>query len=149
MKLRPRIVLAMTAIAIAAVAVTISMARPGCTSVSGADELVITGHLLDKGTAKTFCYRDEAGKNLRFVLARGADGKVRSVMDACEQCYRYHKGFNYRDGYLICRQCGNRYKVDDILRGQASCVPVALPSREENGQIIVRTADLRKNGYLF
>jgi uncharacterized membrane protein len=149
MKLRPRTVLAVAAIATIAIAATISMAKPGCTSISGGDELVIAGHLLDKGTAKTFCYRDQAGKNLRFVLARGTDGKVRSVMDACAQCYPYHKGFTYSNGYLICRQCGNRYKVDNVLSGEASCVPVALPSREGGGKIIVRTADLKKNGYLF
>ena len=149
MKLRPRTIVAMTAIAAVAVAVTISMARPGCTSVTGGDELVIAGHLLDKGTAKTFCYRDEAGKNLRFVLARGSDGKVRSVMDACQQCYSYHKGFAYEDGYLVCRLCGNRYPIDDILKGKASCVPVAIPNTEAGDRITIRTADLKKNGWLF
>jgi len=149
MKIRVRTLIACAAIAAGALAMTISMAKPACTSVAGKDELVIAGHLLDRGTAKTFCYRDEAGKQLRFVLARGTDGKVRSVMDACSQCYCYHKGFAYSNGYLICRQCGNRYKVDEVLTGKASCLPVALPNKEAGGKIVVRTADLKKNGYLF
>jgi uncharacterized membrane protein len=149
MKVRLRTVLAIGAVGIAALAMTISMAKPGCTAVEGKDALVISGHLLDKGTAKTFCYRDEAGKNLRFVLARGTDGKVRSVMDACSQCYSFHKGFTYSDGYLICRLCGNRYPVNHILTGKASCVPVAVPSDEADGKVVIRTADLKKNGWLF
>jgi uncharacterized membrane protein len=149
MKLRLRTLLAIGAVAIAAAAMTISMAKPGCTSVDGKDALVISGRLLDKGTAKTFCYRDEAGKNLRFVLARGTDGKVRSVMDACSQCFTYHKGFTYSDGYLICRLCGNRYPVNHILTGKASCVPVAVPSNEADGKVTIQTADLKKNGWLF
>ena len=149
MKVRLRTVLAMAAIAGVAFAMTISMAKPGCTSVEGKDALIISGRLIDRGTAKTFCYRDEAGKNLRFVLARGSDGKVRSVMDACSQCYSYHKGFAYSDGYLICRLCGNRYPVDHILRGKASCVPIAVPSNEADGNVNIRTADLKKNGWLF
>ena len=128
---------------------TISMAKPGCTAVEGKDALVISGHLLDPGTAKTFCYRDEAGKKLRFVLARGTDGKVRSVMDACSQCYTYHKGFTYSDGYLICRLCGNRYPINHILQGKASCVPIAVPSTETNGKVTIRTADLKKMEWLF
>jgi uncharacterized membrane protein len=148
-KVRIRTLVAMAAVSAAALAMTISMAKPACTSVEGKDALVIAGRLLDKGTAKTFCYRDEAGKNLRFVLARGSDGKIRSVMDACAQCYSYHKGFAYSDGYLICRLCGNRYPIDHILSGKASCVPVSLPSSEANGKVTIRTADLEKNGWLF
>jgi uncharacterized membrane protein len=149
MKVRVRTVFSIAAVGAVAIAITISMAKPGCTSVDGKDSLVIAGHLLDAGTAKTFCYRDDAGKNLRFVLARGTDGKVRSVMDACSQCYTYHKGFTYSDGYLICRLCGNRYPINHILTGKASCVPVAVPSYEADGQVTIRTADLKKNGWLF
>ena len=139
----------MVAVGAAALVISISMARPACTSVEGKDALVISGRLVDKGTARTFCYRDEAGKNLRFVLARGTDGKLRSVMDACSQCYSYHKGFAYSDGYLICRLCGNRYPIDHILSGKASCVPIAVPSREAGDKVTIRTADLEKNGWLF
>ncbi len=149
MKIRLRTLIGIGVVAVAAVAMTISMAKPGCTSVEGKDQLVISGHLLDKGTAKTFCYRDDAGKKLRFVLARGTDGKVRSVMDACSQCYTYHKGFSYSDGYLICRLCGNRYPVNHILTGKASCLPMAVPSQETDGKITILTADLKKLRWLF
>ncbi|HXN86516.1 MAG TPA: Fe-S-containing protein [Candidatus Binataceae bacterium] len=128
---------------------TISMAQPGCTSVTGKNELVISGKTLKAGHPGIFCYRDDAGRQLRFVLARGDDGKVRSVMDACAQCYNFHKGFTYSDGYLICRLCGNRYPIDHMTSGKASCVPVALPSTENNGRIIIRTADLTKRAWLF
>lgn len=149
MKVRARTLVAMGVVAAGALAMTISMAKPACTAVDGKDQLIISGHLLDRGAAKTFCYRDEAGKKLRFVLARGTDGQVRSVMDACSQCYAYHKGFTYSDGYLICRLCGNRYPINHILQGKASCVPIAVPSTETNGNVTIRTADLKKMEWLF
>jgi uncharacterized membrane protein len=146
----PRIrILVAAAVATVAIAATISLAKPGCTAVGGKDSLEISGHSLDKGSAKVFCYRDEAGRNLRFVLARGTDGKVRSVMDACAQCYNFHKGFKFSDGWLICRLCGNRYPINHILTGKASCVPVAVPSTETNGRVTIQTADLSKFGWLF
>src|ERR1039457_4024809 len=146
---RARTLIASAVIGAVAIAVTISMAPPGCTSVSGKTELVISGKTLKIGRPSIFCYRDDAGRQLRFVLARGDDGKVRSVMDACAQCYNFHKGFTYSDGYLICRLCGNRYPINHMTTGKASCVPVALPSTENNGRVIIRTADLNKRAWLF
>ena len=149
MKVRVRTVVALGAIAVAALAMSISMARPGCTAVEGKDELVISGNLIDKGTARTFCYRDDAGKQLRFILARGSDGKVHTVMDACSMCYAFRKGFAYSNGYLICRLCGHRFPIDDVQTGDASCVPIALPSSEADGKVIIRTSDLKKMEWLF
>lgn len=149
MKIRARTWIAMASVGAVAIVASISMAKPGCTAVNGKDALVISGRLIDKGTAKVFCYRDDAGKKLRFVLARAADGKLHSVMDACQQCYTYHKGFAYEDGFLICRLCGNRYPINHIPLGKASRVPVAVPSNESDGKIVVRTADLKKMEWLF
>jgi len=149
MKVRVRTLLASAIVGAGVLAMAVSMAKPGCIEVEGKDTLVISDRLIDKGTARTFCYRDEAGKKLRFVLARASDGRVQSVMDACSQCYSYHKGFAYSDGYLICRLCGNRYPIDHILAGKASCVPIGLPSSETDGKVMIRTADLKKNRWLF
>lgn len=122
-------------------------ARPGCESISGAGELTIdSARIADR--AGFYCYND-AGRKLRFILARGSDGKVRSVMDACEQCYPFHKGFVATRSELICRLCGNRYPVNHMLEGKASCVPVALPSHEEAGKVTIQSADLKKFGWLF
>src|SRR5690348_7287079 len=108
-----------------AIAIGFSIARPGCTRVGGEHTLEVSSASVSPGSGKFFCYRDDAGRRLRFVLARGNDGKLRSVMDACRQCYTFHKGFSISGGYLVCRLCGNRYPMDHMLAGKASCVPVA------------------------
>jgi uncharacterized membrane protein len=133
----------------AAIALAFSIARPGCTPVHGEHALTISSQSLRAGGAGFFCYRDEAGRRLRFVLARGNDGKLRSVMDACKQCYTYHKGFSISDGFLVCRLCGNRYPINHMLEGKASCVPVALPAYENGGTITIRPADVKKFAWLF
>lgn len=134
-------------IAAAAGVLAFHSARPGCDPVSGGSTLAIdSARVADK--AAFYCYKD-AGRKLRFILARGSDGKIRSVMDACEQCYPFHKGFTATGGELVCRLCGNRYPINHMLAGKASCVPVALPSREEGGRISIRSADVKKFGWLF
>jgi uncharacterized membrane protein len=104
---------------------------------------------LTPGTAQFFCYRDRAGHEVRFVLARANDGIVRSVFDACRQCYRFHKGYTVADGFLICRLCGNRYRLDQMQTGVASCQPVHLENSQHGNTVEVRVAALEKGQQLF
>jgi uncharacterized membrane protein len=100
-------------------------------------------------TAKIFCYRDRAGANLRFVLAREANGTVHTVFDACHQCYKFHQGFEASRGYVTCRYCGNEYKLNEITVGKASCVPVKLRSQLKDGAVSVDVTDLEAGRWLF
>ena len=101
------------------------------------------------GSARLFSYTDDAGKRLRFVLARGRDGKVRSVFDACRQCSAFHRGYRVAGDELICRECGNHYSVDRMTEGKASCVPVSLPHEDDSGIVRIKTADLKAGHALF
>src|ERR1700676_2413592 len=114
-----------------------------CTMVTGNQDVAINAFALRPGSARLFCYTDDAGKQLRFVLARGNDGKVRSVFDACRQCFTFHKGYRVVGGELICRVCGNHYPIDRMAEGKASCVPVGLPHEDASGVVHIKTADLK------
>ncbi|HYA34953.1 MAG TPA: Fe-S-containing protein [Candidatus Binataceae bacterium] len=142
-------VLLLAAIASVGLIIAGALAQPRCTLVSGDDTVSVPTSSLASGSVEFFCYRDSAGRKLRFILARASDGKVRSVMDACSQCYSFHKGFSASSKGLVRRLCGNRYALDKMDKGKASCVPIAAPSREENGRISIRIADLEKMSWLF
>jgi uncharacterized membrane protein len=133
----------------AGVVIAAAVTRDRCTFIAGRDLLTVSLDQLGRGEARTFCYRDDAGSKIRFVLARGADGRVRSVFDACRQCYVYHKGYAVSGGDLVCRVCGNRYPIDRMTSGKASCVPVPLAHREESGAVRIKTADLKAGRGLF
>ena len=120
-----------------------------CTEVSGGADVAINAFVLRPGTAHLFCYTDAAGERLRFVLARGNDGKVHAVFDACRQCYKFHQGYNVSHGMLICRLCGNRYPIDHMMNGEASCVPVSLPHHEDASRVEVKVSDLKSGAGLF
>jgi uncharacterized membrane protein len=123
--------------------------RPGCTSLRGADYLEVSLSQLPYSSARFFCYRDNSGERLRFLLARDSRGKVYSVFDACRQCFKFHKGYIVKDGYVICRLCGTRYKLSDIRKGKASCVPVSLPLERQGDKVEVKVADLERGKALF
>ena len=111
--------------------------------------LGITALTIRPGRAQRFCYIDNAGKRLQFILARGDDGKVRSVFDACRQCFTFHRGYRIVNGELICRVCGNHYPLERMTQGKASCVPVSLPHEDASGVVHIKTADLQAGSSLF
>jgi uncharacterized membrane protein len=122
---------------------------PRCIPIGGAGVLSIPLSQLSPGQAKLFCYKDTAGEKIRFILARGNDGAVHSVFDACRQCYAYHKGYRLTKNGLVCRLCGNRYSVDHMMAGKASCVPVRIPHKEAGGAVRISAADIRAGRGLF
>ena len=142
-------ILVIVAVAIGAAVAAGPLLAPRCARVNG--ESVVTASLdaLTPGTARFFCYRDRAGHEVRFVLARANDGIVRAVFDACRQCYRFHKGYTVADGYLICRLCGNRYRLDQMQTGVASCQPVHLENSQHGNTVEVRVAALEQGQQLF
>jgi uncharacterized membrane protein len=127
----------------------IHVSRASCVPVSGNGAITISVANLLNNKAQTYCYTDEAGRRLRFILARGSDGKVRSVFDACRQCFTYHRGFKVSDGELICRVCGNHYPINHMTEGKASCVPASLPHQDAGTTVTIRTSDLESGRYLF
>jgi uncharacterized membrane protein len=112
-------------------------------------ELCVSGSAIHTDQAQVYCYTDDAGKKLRFILARGNDGKVRSAFDACRQCFMYHRGYRIADGELICRVCGNHYSIDHMTEGKASCVPVSLAHEDGAGVVHIKASDVRSGSSLF
>jgi uncharacterized membrane protein len=140
-----------TILACTIVAITVTRRFDGarCVQLTSLDAVSVSIAGLARGTASFFCYRDSAGQQLRFLLARDDDGKVNGVFDACGQCYRYHQGYTVAGRYIVCRLCGNRYPLADVHKGLASCTPVKLPVKQHGEQVQVRVADLRKGRPLF
>jgi uncharacterized membrane protein len=136
-------------IATVAIVAALPILRPHCTDLRGAEMLTVSMARLDSGEARLFCYRDRAGARLRFLLARGNDGKVRAVFDACRQCYKFHQGYDVAHGMLICRLCGNRYPIDHMMKGEASCVPVSLPHQEDASRVEIKVSDVKSGAALF
>jgi uncharacterized membrane protein len=139
------------AIVAAVGALAVYASAPACIPVTGgaAGLIRIDVARLLPGTARAYCYQDGAGRKLRFLLARGADGKVGTVFDACRQCYMFHRGYEVVGNELICRVCGNRYRIQNMTKGKASCVPAAL-AHETTGQIVtIKVSDLKSGRALF
>jgi uncharacterized membrane protein len=140
---------AAVAIALGAAVMGAQAVRQECMQVSGRDTIVVSETALARGVARFFCYRDDSGKRIRFLLARDSNGDVHGVFDACHQCYKYHKGYEVSGGDVVCRFCRNRYKIGEMQTGKASCVPVHLAVVQSNQTVRVKVADIQQGRSLF
>ncbi|MBV8451790.1 MAG: DUF2318 domain-containing protein [Deltaproteobacteria bacterium] len=134
----------------AAASFLISTRPPSFISVrSDSDSVSIRTDALDRGQVRFYSYRDQAGEELRFILGRDSGGRVHAAMDACQRCYTYHKGYAWSHGYLICKFCGNRYKLEAMESGLASCVAVKLPIQVTRHTVNIKSAELERQRRLF
>lgn len=139
--------------AIVLTAVTMALAAigigPRFITVTGAESVSIPVANLQPGDIKFYSYRDPAGGQIRFILERYNDGRVQAAVDACQQCAQYRKGYTASGGYLVCRFCGNRYKLDAAPAGAASCSPIKLPVQVKGQTVKVDTSALEQHQGLF
>jgi uncharacterized membrane protein len=126
-----------------------SHSRAAYTLLRGAGTLKIQLDGLAPGDVRAFCYTDQAGRRLQFLPARDLSGKVHTAFDACRQCYKYHDGYTWVHGYLICRLYGNRYRIKNMSVGKGSCVPVRLASKTVGDQVRIKVKDVEAGRWLF
>jgi uncharacterized membrane protein len=150
-RFRGRTTLLIVAAALVVVAISLAaMARKSqFTPVSANPSISIETNDLRPGDVRFFTYRDRAGAQIRFLLARDATGRLKATLDACQRCYMYHKGYVSSRGGLLCRFCGNRYKLEAMESGLASCVPVKPPFQVTGHTVNIKPADLERERGLF
>jgi uncharacterized membrane protein len=125
------------------------MTRPRFTSVGVNQSVSIQVNDLRPGEVRFFTYGDRADDQIRFLLARDATGRIRAAIDACEHCYMYHQGYANSCGSLTCRFCGNRYRLEAMESGLASCVPLKLPFQVTEHMVTIKSADLERARGMF
>ena len=122
---------------------------PQFTSVGANQTVSIQISDLSPGEVRFFKYGNRADDQIRFLLARDGTGRIKAAIDACEHCYMYHQGYVSSRGSLICRFCGNRYRLEAMESGLASCVPLKLPFQMTGHTVTIKSADLDRARRMF
>jgi len=139
----------LTAVAVLGTALTRSLSHIPCKLLGGTETLTINLDRLAPRAVWAFCYREDSGQLIRFLPARDSKGNAHAIFDACGQCYKFHQGYTYSGHYLICRLCGNRYRLTQMDTGKASCIPVRLPSKIQGNQAKISVVDVKAGHWLF
>ncbi|HUA32050.1 MAG TPA: Fe-S-containing protein [Candidatus Binataceae bacterium] len=121
----------------------------GLIQVTGKGTISVSVADLRPGQARFYIYTSDDGANVRFIVARDETGRVEAAVDACEECAAYGQGYTSSKGYVICRYCGNRYRMSSLATGAGSCVPWKLNYVIRGDEVQISSAELTKWRRMF
>jgi len=88
----------------------------------------------------------ENGTDIRFLLYQKPDGKIATVLDACEICGSV--GFTKGQNGLVCKNCASPINSQSVGT-PGGCNPVPLASSVSGDAIVIREVDLAARAKLF
>lgn len=83
---------------------------------------------------------------IRFLLARGSDGTIKSALDACRICGPM--GFEQHGNTLVCKRCGVEAEIDAIGNDE-SCNPIPLAYTLDPPYVIIPVNNFLKDMYIW
>ena len=124
--------------------------------------LLIPVDKINDGNIHRFSIKD-GDLEIRFFVLRTGLGKFSTAFDACYACYGYGR-YYLKKGELICSLCDapsplkklkptvEEDQTDEDNSGSMEgngCAPIYLPSHLQDGNIIVKLADLQARRKYF
>jgi uncharacterized membrane protein len=94
-----------------------------------------------------FTYRHQ-DRNVNFFVLKVQD-KVFSFLDACVTCYPKKRGYQDKDGYVVCRACDMSFSVYKLEKGLGGCYPIRVSGRMEKGNYLIPLAALEGHADKF
>jgi len=89
-------------------------------------------------------YSVDLGKARVDFFVVKVKGGIEAYLDACENCYRFRKGYQVEGSEIICRYCRSRYRLDSLKVGLAGCHPMPLKGKVEDGTYVIVLKDIEK-----
>lgn len=80
-----------------------------------------------RATAATFIPYSFNGLKMEIIAVRASDGTIRTALNTCQVCFRSGRGYYKQVGdVFVCRNCGNRFRVDQVEKIKGGCNPVPI-----------------------
>lgn len=105
--------------------------------------------LFDDGKARHFQYKTADGATIPYFVIKSSDGVIRAAFDACDVCFEARKGYEQDGDFMVCQNCGKRFKSTRINEVQGGCNPAPLTRKVENGKVIVAAKDFDEGKQYF
>lgn len=111
-----------------------------------AGRIAIPVEKVNDGHLHRFGYTAKDGTPMRYIVIKKGEGSFGVGLDACDVCGP--SGYYERDGQIVCILCDVVMNISTIgFKG--GCNPVPLEYVLEDGQLIIRTADLETEAHRF
>lgn len=81
----------------------------------------------DISETATFYGYEEFDTYMEVLAVKASDGTIRTAFNTCQVCYASGRGYYIQQGdVLICQNCSNMFKMDDIEIVRGGCNPVPI-----------------------
>lgn len=112
------------------------------TVINDNGELVIS--IKDISETASFYQVNVDGTDVEVLAVKAPDGTIRTAFNTCQVCYDSGKGYYKQSGdALICQNCGNQFKMNEVERIKGGCnpVPISSDNKTVNEETIVISKD--------
>lgn len=85
------------------------------------------------------------GVKMEVMAVRASDGSIRTALNTCQVCFNSGRGWYVQQGdVVVCQNCGNRFKVDQIELEKNGCnpIPITKDIKTEDAKAITIKADV-------
>ncbi len=93
------------------------------------------------------------GIYMEVIAVKASDGTVRTALNTCQVCFDSGRGYYEQQGdKVVCQNCGNVFRIDDIEKIKNGCNPVPVMSEnktEDSEKIVISKAFLSDNSEYF
>jgi uncharacterized membrane protein len=97
--------------------------------------------MFDDGKARYFEHKD-GSITIRYFVIKSSDGVIRAAFDACDVCWPAGKGYAQDGDFMVCGNCGQRFKSTQVNEVKGGCNPAPLDRRVENGTVVIQVSDI-------
>ena len=117
---------------------------------SGSDLVIPLSGITEKAS---FYPYNLNGTKLEVIAVKASDGSIRTAFNTCQVCYSSGKGYYVLQGdYLVCQNCGNKFKADQVEVSKGGCNPVAIFDADktfDGANITISKSFLEKSKAIF
>lgn len=97
---------------------------------------------INNGQAHFFKVTADDGIPVTFFTLKSKDGIIRSAVDACDVCYRSGKGYRQEGDFMVCKNCGMKFRSDRINEVSGGCNPAPLKRVIEGDHLVIDMKDI-------
>lgn len=114
----------------------------GAVSIAWAAEITYQVATFNDGKAQFYEYKTTDGIVVKYFILKSSDGVIRAAFDACDVCWEAGKGYQQKDAFMICRNCGRRFHSTKINEVSGGCNPAPLTRKIQAGKVVIDTKDI-------
>jgi len=90
---------------------------------------------------------------MEVIAVKTSEGKIRTAFNTCQVCYSSGRGYYKVVGEtLVCQNCGNVFKFNQIgeLKGGCNPVPIESADKTDNGaNIVIASSFMQQQKQIF